>query len=71
MVYRYDKYEKHCVAISKMRLPLPPLEGVDHPSSSARVYVESSLLDLGSSANLVVPELGGEGMRKTPSLRSS
>jgi hypothetical protein len=31
-----------------------------------RVWVESSLPDLGSSANPVVPELGGNGMRKPP-----
>jgi hypothetical protein len=32
MVYRYDRNEKHYADISKMRSPLPPLEGVDHPS---------------------------------------
>jgi hypothetical protein len=56
-----------------MRGPLPLLEGDDFSNWSAgeQVVVELGLLDLGSYATSVVPELGGEGLRNNRSLRSS
>jgi hypothetical protein len=53
-----------------MRGPLPPA-GALIGLVGEHALVESGMPGLGSCATLVVPELGGKGRRKTPSLRSS
>jgi hypothetical protein len=71
MVYRYHENTKYSMSHSPRCAARSIRSGPLIILACQLVMVELGLLDLGSCATPVVPELRGEGMREKPSLRSS